>query len=106
MADDRFQLPIKQFVQGVFSDNGAPSSSRVVSFILSMGSLLILAVLFRHLMCQPADKLAVWLPNLPYIIGALAVFSQSPYGVNRIGDWLLRKKDNKPPEEPKAEPTS
>lgn len=100
MADDRFQLPLKQFLQGAYCDNGVPSSSRLLSTFLSVGCLLILAVLFRHVMYQPQDKLAVWLPNLPYIIGGLALFSQSPYGLTKFSDIFNRKKDDAKPEEP------
>lgn len=86
------QLPFKEFVQGIFTGNGNPSSSRVISAILSLGCLGILAALFRHLTNLSPEKLSIWLPNLPYIVASLAFFAQSPYGINRIGDIFSKKK--------------
>lgn len=86
--DDRFKLPAKQFLQGLYTDNGSPSSSRVLSAVLSIGCLVIIAVLFRYLLNVDAARLAVWLPNAPYVIVALAVFAQSPYGMNRFSSMF------------------
>lgn len=67
-----------------FSENGQPSSSRIVSAWLSASSMSLLWFIFHHMMGQPVDKLAVWMGNLPMVIGALATFSTAPYGIGKI----------------------
>lgn len=75
---------MKTFIKDVFSDNGNPSCSRVTSFILSVGCLVILACLFHHLMYLTGAAISMWLPNMPYIIVAMGAFSQCPYGINSV----------------------
>ena len=72
------------FIEKAFSDNGAPSSSRIISAWLSVSSMSLLWFVAHHMMSQPTDKLAVWLGNAPLVIGALATFAVSPYGVNKL----------------------
>ena len=73
-----------------FSENGTPSSSRVISAWLSVSSMALLWFIFRHMMSQPADKLAVWMGNMPLVIGALATFSTAPYGIGKIAGMFKR----------------
>jgi len=75
-----------------FSENGIPSSSRIVSAWLSMSSMSLLWFIFHHIMSQPVDKLSVWMGNLPLVIGALATFSTAPYGIGKIAGMF--KKDD------------
>lgn len=73
-----------------FSENDQPSSSRVISAWLSVSSMALLWFIFRHMMSQPADKLAVWMGNMPLVIGALATFSTAPYGIGKIAGMFKR----------------
>ena len=72
----------------MFSENGVPSSSRVLTFILSVGSLLCIFGVFIHIWTQTVDKQAVWLAQMPWIIGSLTAFSTSPYAINKGGSTL------------------
>lgn len=77
-----------------FSENGTPSSSRITSTWLSLSSMSLLWFIFHHMLQQPVDKLAVWMGNLPMVIGALASFSVAPYGVGKIAG-CFKKDDHK-----------
>ena len=57
------------FIKGVFSDGGEPSSSRMLSFIVSLAVVCILGGVFRHV-CRLTDatQLGIWLSNLPYTV--------------------------------------
>jgi hypothetical protein len=47
----------------------------------------------HHMMWQPLDKLQVWIGGLPMIIGALATFAVSPYGITKLAG-IFKKKDD------------
>jgi hypothetical protein len=79
------------WIGSMFSENGQPSSARVISAWLSVSSMSLIWWIFHHMMQQPVDKLAVWMGNLPMVIGALASFAVAPYGVNRLSTMF--KKD-------------
>lgn len=83
--------PLASFIKGVYSDNGQPSSSRVLGHILSVGSLGILAAIVHHMTTVDAAKLQIWISNLPIIIGSLTAFSTSPYAINTIGNVFVKK---------------
>jgi hypothetical protein len=95
---DQQIAPERKFWRGVFSDSGEPSSSRVLTVILSTGSLGIIAAIIVHLirLHDPA-QLSLWLTSLPSIVFGLVGFSSAPYAMNRasgsISDILsnLRK---------------
>jgi hypothetical protein len=77
-----------RFAKDALSENGVPSSARLISALLSLACMGLLWFIVFHMMRQTADKLALWVSNLPLIIGALATFSVSPYGVSKIaGIW-------------------
>jgi hypothetical protein len=78
-----------------FSENGQPSSSRIVSAWLSVSSMALIWFIIRHMMSQPVDKVAVWIGNLPLVIGSLATFSTAPYGIGKIVSAFKSDKDNK-----------
>ena len=67
-----------------FSDEHGPSSSRVISAWLSVSSMALIWWMARHMMSQPVEKLQVWIGGMPLIIGALATFAVSPYGVMKL----------------------
>ena len=77
-----------------FSDNGQPSSSRIVSAWLSVSSMALIWFIIRHMMSQPTDKLAVWIGNLPLVVGSLATFSTAPYGIGKIAG-MFKHDDHK-----------
>lgn len=77
-------LKVVSFLKEAFSENGQPSSSRLVSAWLSVSSMSLLWFTFHHMMSQPVDKLQVWMGNLPLVIGSLATFSTAPYGIGKI----------------------
>lgn len=89
------------FIKAAFSESGTPSSSRLIGGVLSLWSMGLIAWMVKHMMWQPLDKLQVWIGGLPLIIGALATFAVSPYGVAKItGIW--NKPKNDVPDDPKS----
>lgn len=72
------------FIKEAFSENGSPSSSRIISAWLSVSSMALIWWMAKHMMSQPVEKLQVWIGGLPLIIGSLATFAVSPYGVAKI----------------------
>lgn len=84
---------IISFLGKAFSDNGQPSSSRIVGAWLSVSSMALIWFIVRHMMTQTLDKLQVWVGGLPIIIGALATFSISPYGVAKITGIFKKDED-------------
>jgi hypothetical protein len=82
------------FLGKAFSENGTPSSARITSTWLSLSSMSLLWFIFHHMMQQPVDKLAVWMGNLPLIIGSLATFSVAPYTVGKVAG-IFKKDEHK-----------
>lgn len=72
------------FVRGVFSDGGEPSSSRILSFILSLAVIVFLGGVLRHV-CRLTDTVALglYLTNLPIIVASLVALMSAPYAINR-----------------------
>lgn len=81
------------YLKQSFSDNGTPSSSRLISGWLSVSSMALIWYIVRHAMYSRLEIAQAWIGGLPYIIGALAGFTVAPYGVNTVGN--LFKKDDK-----------
>lgn len=72
------------FIREVFSDDGAPSSSRILTFILSLASLgIVVGVMYHVCHIVDASTLGLWLTALPSIIMALIGLSAAPYAINR-----------------------
>ena len=82
------------FLELAFSDGGQPSSSRIISAWLSVSSMALIWWATKHMMSQPVDKLQVWIGGMPMIIGALATFAVSPYGVAKL-TGMFNKSGNK-----------
>ncbi len=82
------------FVEKAFSDGDQPSSARLISAWLSISSMALIWWMAKHAMSQPVDKLQVWVGGLPMIIGSLATFAVSPYGVAKI-TGMFNKAGNK-----------
>lgn len=83
------------FVKAAFSENGVPSSSRLLNGWLSVSSMALIWWMVRHTMAlEDPVKLQQWIGGLPLIIGALATFAVSPYGVNQLSKMF--KKDDPP----------
>lgn len=74
----------KTFWRSVFSDSGEPSSSRILTALLSIGSLGLLTSIVMHLihLHDPA-QLSLWLTALPGVVLGLVGFSSAPYAMNR-----------------------
>ena len=71
------------FIKAVYSDNGNPSSSRVLTCVLAVVSAKILLSVFAHVVAiSDVAQLMAWLGALPLIISALVLFFTAPYGVN------------------------
>lgn len=77
-------MKIGEFICKVFSDGGEPSSSRILTFIITVFDVVILSVIFHH-MFRMTDNAALgqWLGALPFIIAALVGFAATPYAINR-----------------------
>jgi len=76
-----------------FSDEHGPSSSRLISAWLSVSSMALIWFIIRHMQGQPADKLSIWMGNLPMLVGALATFSTAPYGVGKLSEMFKKTGD-------------
>ena len=75
----------KPFFRSAFSENGQPSSARLISGWLSISSMALIWFIVRHIFYISDNmKLQMWLAALPYIIASLAAFSVSPYGVAKF----------------------
>lgn len=73
------------FLARAFSENGQPSSARMISGWLSVSSMALIWFIVRHVFyIDDPMKLQQWLTALPYIIASLAAFSVSPYGVAKF----------------------
>lgn len=87
-----------EFVEKAFSDNSVPSASRIIAGWLSISSMALIWYIVRHAMAMPVESAQPWIGGLPYIIGALAGFTVSPYGVNTLGNMFAKT----PPQLPVA----
>lgn len=85
--------PFWNFLARAFSENGEPSSSRLISAWLSVSSMALLWSIVKHMMGQPVEKLQVWIGGLPLVIGSLATFAVSPYGVTKLTGMFKKDKD-------------
>ena len=82
-----------RFVKGALSEDGEPSSARVLSAGLSVSGMALIWFMVRHAFYvdNPA-KLETWVGGLPAIVYALAAFAVSPYGFNRVSA-IFKKPD-------------
>jgi hypothetical protein len=95
-----FLHKIIRFLARAFSENGEPSSARILSGWLSISSMALIWFIVRHAFyMNDFAKLEVWIGGLPAIIYALAAFAISPFGLAKISS--IWKKDDKD----KADPT-
>ena len=83
------------FIKAALSDNGTPSSSRVISAWLSVASMGLISFMVHHMFTLPVATLQVWMGGLPMIIAALGAFAVSPYGVNRISNMWGKPTEDK-----------
>lgn len=79
------------FIADAFSENGEPSSSRILSTWLSLSSMALIWYIVRHMQYISIDKLTAWIGSLPMLIGSLATFAVSPYGVNKVTGIFTKK---------------
>jgi hypothetical protein len=92
--------PIKTFIAQAFSENGSPSSARVISAWLCVSSMALIWFCVRHAMGLEKDAAMVWVGGLPNIILALAAFTAAPYGIAKAGQAAMaiwKKKDDSTP---------
>ncbi len=77
----------REYLYACFSDNGSPSSSRLLMGFFSLFTVCILWRILSHLLKVSNDgnatMLGIWLSNLPLIITALCALIALPYTVNR-----------------------
>jgi len=79
-----FLAKLLTFLRQAYSDDGTPSSSRLLTSFLALVCSGVLVLVADHLVrITDNAQLAIWLSNLPYVIGALVFFFTAPYGVNR-----------------------
>lgn len=76
-----------RFLHDAFSDNGHPSSTRLLMAFFSIFTVGVLGYIFQHLVKLSNDSnatiLTIWLSNLPLIITALCALIALPYTVSR-----------------------
>jgi hypothetical protein len=84
---------IISFLGKAFSDEHGPSSSRITSAWLSVSSMALIWWMVKHMMSQSLEKLQVWVGGLPLIIGALATFAASPYGIMKFTEMFKKAGD-------------
>lgn len=84
---------IKDFVAKAFSENGSPSSSRLISAWLSVSSMALIWYCVRHAMQLEKEAAMVWVGGLPALIYALAAFAVSPYTVAKLGQTISSFRD-------------
>ena len=94
------QIERTSYWKRVFSDDGEPSSSRILTVILSCGSLGLLTAIITHLirLHDPA-QLSLWLTAMPGLILGLVGMSAAPYATNRASgsiSEILSNLRNKP----------
>jgi hypothetical protein len=84
----------KEFVKAALSENGVPSTSRILSVWLSVSSMALIWWMVRHAMLIDNDaKLLTWVGGIPSIIYALAAFAVSPYGFTKIAGIFKKDKN-------------
>jgi len=66
---------MKQFIKGAFSDNGTPSSSRIVSAVCALASIVWISHVVYHTHALP-DAVAT---------AGVTAFSTSHYVANKVG---------------------
>lgn len=83
--DSLVNSPRLSFLQGAFSDNSEPSSSRLIMGMLSLVVSGILCGLFYHL-ARVTDlaQLSLWLASTPILIASLIALMVAPYTINRF----------------------
>ena len=87
-------MGFREFMRGVFSDRGQPSSARLLSFWLSISSMALIWWMVRHAMNLDKEATMIWVGGLPAIIYALAAFAISPFGIGKMaGIWSKHGED-------------
>lgn len=83
------------FIAGAFSDSGEPSSSRVITGVLSLAVIAIVSGVFWHI-CHLKDNaaLGLWLSALPMMIASLIALMSAPYTINRSSTALTQVVDS------------
>jgi hypothetical protein len=79
---------LRTFIKDMLSEDGVPSSARVLSFVLSIWSMGVIAWAIHHMMNLDDGKLQTWVGGLPLIIGALTAFAAWPYAISKGGSSL------------------
>jgi hypothetical protein len=76
-----------KWLSAAFSDNGNPSSTRLLMGFFSLFTVGIIWKILSHLLklseASNGVILAIWLSNLPLIITALCALIALPYSVSR-----------------------
>jgi len=89
-----FLHKVVRFIARAFSENGEPSSARILSGWLSVSSMALIWFIVRHAFyTDNQEKLMTWVGGLPAIIYALAAFAISPFGLAKISSIWNKDKD-------------
>lgn len=89
-------MGVKDFIKAAFSENGTPSSSRILSAWLSFSSMALIWFMVRHAFyIEDREKLITWVGGIPAIVYSLAAFAVSPYGFTKIAGIFKKKDDDK-----------
>lgn len=81
------------FLVAALSENGSPSSSRILSAALSISSMSLIAWCLHHAMRLDKESAMVWVGGMPALIYALAAFAVSPYTVAKLGQTISSFRD-------------
>jgi len=73
----------KKFIVDALSEDGEPSCGWILTVWLSFSSMSLIWWMVTRMMKLPPSQLQIWISGLPFVIGALAALSASPYAVNK-----------------------
>jgi hypothetical protein len=86
--------PAKQFLKAAFSDNGTPSSSRLLTVPHSIAAIFVLVYLTIHTGHYPGMDEAT----------GLGAFATAHYAINRVSNMFGGQKNAAPPPVPPVPP--
>lgn len=80
---------VVDYIKRVMSDDGEPSSSRWLEYIIAVFACAVLGCVFWHMIhLKDSTALGQWLQAVPYIVAAFTGMFIAPYGVRASASTL------------------